>query len=318
LIFTSLTFIAIFLPLTLIVYFLLSRYHTISNIFLLLISLVFYSWGDLRYFWVLISSIIINYFLASLMNRDKANENPKFANFILTCAIIFNLSLLIVFKYTNFIGDNLSWITHHFSDQLTFQTPSLLQHFPIGISFFTFSAITYIVDIYRKKVTFDRNPISTALFISFFPKLLMGPIVTYKDMVPQIRQRTITTEKIFLGMKCFIIGLGKKVLIANTLAITANQVFSFSTNQLTSASAWLGIICYTLQIYFDFSGYSDMAIGIARMTGFEFDENFSYPYFSKSIREFWQISCFLFMWAMAQSLLDICYMGSLAWDIYDS
>jgi len=163
-----------------------------------------------------------------------------------------------------------------------------LWHLPLGISFFTFSAISYLIDIYRGEVKFDRNPMNTALYISFFPKLLAGPIVQYRHMAEQIADRTITMDKAAGGIQSFVIGLGKKVLIANTLGTVADQIFAIPSNDLTTSLSWLGIVCYTLQIYFDFSGYSDMAIGIGRMAGFDFLENFNYPYISQSIREFWR------------------------------
>lgn len=287
--FTSITFLTIILPAFLLLSFLFSRYQRTHNIFLILASLLLYAFGDIRYIPLLITSITTNYLLAMGINHGLTYTRTRLTRGVLAGALIFNLGLLIVFKYAHFVGDSISWIAGLFSDQFTYQLPSSLNHFPIGISFFTFSAITYIMDIYRRKVPFDHNPLASALYISFFPKILMGPIITYKDMAPQIRQqRTITIDNVLYGLKSFIIGLGKKVLIANTLAAAANQIFNYSAGQLTAASAWLGVVCYTLQIYFDFSGYTDMAIGIARMTGFDIPGNFNYPYLSKSIREFWQ------------------------------
>jgi alginate O-acetyltransferase complex protein AlgI len=161
-------------------------------------------------------------------------------------------------------------------------------HLPIGISFFTFIALSYVIDVYRREVTVQKNPFSVGLYISFFPYLLAGPIIRYHDVADQILRRTVTSAKMASGIRRFIVGLGKKVLVANTLAAVADKIFSLNADQFTPGLAWLGILCYTLQIYFDFSGYSDMAIGLGRIFGFEFMENFRYPYISKSIREFWR------------------------------
>jgi alginate O-acetyltransferase complex protein AlgI len=260
----------------------------VGNIFLILISLIFYAWGDIRHVWLLVISIMANYFLAGLISRGLNSNRPNLAKSVFAGAIIFNLALLAVTKYLYFFGNSLALISAKFPLPFTFQSHAVAGSFPIGISFFTLSAISYIADIYNKKTFFEINPVATALYISFFPKILMGPIVTYKDMSLQIRHRTITADKALQGIEIFIIGLGKKVIIANTLAITADQIFKYSAGQLSVPVAWLGAICYTLQIYFDFSGYSDMAIGMARMAGFEFAENFHYPYLSTSIRQFWQ------------------------------
>jgi alginate O-acetyltransferase complex protein AlgI len=287
-IFTSFTFLAVFLPSVLIVCFLIARFRKAGNIFLLLASLIFYTWGDLRHVWVLIASIVANYLLARAMVNGLQSNRPKLARSALVAAVVINLGLLVAFKYTLPVGDFVVRVLHHFSLPIGFQSPSLLPASPIGISFFTFSAITFILDIYRRKIVFDRSFLSTALYISFFPKLLMGPIIAYKDMASQIHHRTITLNKIYLGVQSLVIGLAKKVLIANTLAPVADQVFGSPVSQLSVGSAWIGILCFTLQIYFDFSGYSDMAIGIARMTGFDLPENFNYPYLSRSIREFWR------------------------------
>lgn len=203
----------------------------------------------------------------------------------MTAAIIFNITLLGFFKYANFAVVNINLLL----TAMGLGTITLQQvHLPIGISFFTFHTMSYLIDIYRGVVKVQKRPIDFALYVSLFPQLVAGPIIRYHDVADQISDRSMTVDGFIYGMKRFVIGLGKKVLIANTLAMTADQVFSLQSGSISTGLAWLGIVCYTLQIYFDFSGYSDMAIGLGRMFGFRFLENFNYPYISKSIREFWR------------------------------
>lgn len=251
--FPSPIFLFFFLPAVLFLYFLVPK--KLSNLTLLLISLIFYTWGEGKFIVVILISIIVNYFLGILI--EKRNR------VILTAGIIFNLSLLLFFKYRYF-------------------------HFPLGISFFTFYALSYIVDVYRGNIDSQKNPINLALYISFFPKVINGPIVQYRDIALQFKKREITIETFSAGIKRFIIGLGKKILIANTLAPVADQIFAIPVDKLSTSLAWLGILCFSLQIYFDFSGYSDMAIGLGKMFGFTFLENFNYPYISSSITDFWR------------------------------
>jgi len=196
-------------------------------------------------------------------------------------AIGFNLLLLSFFKYSNFLIDNLNVLLRAFG---TAAIPFPKVHLPIGISFFTFHCISYVVDVHRQVVTVQKKPIDFALYVSLFPQLVAGPIIRYHDIADQIAHRSITVDGLVVGIRRFVIGLGKKVLIANTLAITADQVFAIPPAGLSTGLAWLGITCYTLQIYFDFSGYSDMAIGLGRMFGFHFLENFNYPYIARSVR----------------------------------
>lgn len=270
--FSSLMFLFLFLPVFLLIFFMLKK--EAHNSFLVIISLFFYSYGEGRYVIILLFSILVNYFLGLRIDRCRSERLSKIL-FIL--ALTFNLGLLIVFKYANFIADNFN-----------ISLPNGPIHLPIGISFFTFLAISYVVDVYRKTLPAERNLLNFALYISLFPKLVTGPITLYHDFGPQISQnREIGIDDFAYGVKRFIIGLGKKVLIADTMAKTANQVFAIPVEQQTAGLAWLGITCYTLQIYFDFSGYSDMAIGLGRMLGFNIPENFNYPYISKSIKEFW-------------------------------
>ena len=192
-----------------------------------------------------------------------------------------NLSGLFFYKYTDFFISNINEV---FDSKLHYLKVAL----PIGISFFTFQSISYLVDVYSGRVKYQENPFNLGLYISLFPQLIAGPIVRYKDVNQQITERKINLDKFTKGIKRFIIGLSKKVLIANPMAVIADEVFSLSVNDLSSGVAWLGVLAYTLQIYFDFSGYSDMAIGLGKMLGFDFLENFNFPYVSKSIQEFWR------------------------------
>jgi alginate O-acetyltransferase complex protein AlgI len=294
--FSSLFFLFLFLPLFLLLFFFLKK--EAHNSFLLIASLIFYAWGEGRLVSLLLISIVVNYLLGLMVEKTKT-EGLKKIFFLL--ALSFNLGLLIYYKYTHFILDNLSM-----SDAV----PPI--HLPIGISFFTFQAISYIVDIYRKTVSMDKNPLNFGLYMAFFPKLVTGPITPYHNLRKQIiTNRHITLDDVAEGVKRFVIGLGKKVLIADTLAVTANHVFAVPASSQTAGLAWLGIICYTLQIYYDFSGYTDMAIGIGRMCGFKLGENFNYPYIATSIKDFWKrwhIS--LAQWLRDYLFLPIAYAVS--------
>jgi alginate O-acetyltransferase complex protein AlgI len=278
-VFSSPVFLFGFLPLMLFLYYCSPR--KIKNIELLCASLVFYAWGEVLYAGVIIVSIIHNYFWGLLIQR----EQNKTSKFFLVLGIITNLVLLTIFKYANFIVENLNAIT-----SLVELKPIQLGtvHLPLGISFFTFQAISYLVDVYRREVPYQKNIIDLALYISLFPQLIAGPIVRYHDIATQITNRVHSTRLFAKGAERFILGFAKKMLIANPLGEIADSVFSFSTGELTAAIAWIGALTYALQIYFDFSGYSDMAIGLGRMFGFKFLENFNYPYISTSVREFWR------------------------------
>ena len=270
--FSSLIFLFLFLPIFLFFLFILKK--EAHNSFLLVVSLVFYAWGEGGFVLLLLLSIAGNYILGLLV-EGTGNKTLKKTFFI--TAVSFNLGLLVYFKYTHFILDNLN---------ITGVVAPI--HLPIGISFFTFQALSFIIDIYRKTVDMDKNPLNFALYIALFPKLITGPITPYHNLKGQIRERQISLDDFAYGVRRFVMGLGKKVLIADTVAVTANGIFSIPLSDQTAGLAWLGIICYTLQIYFDFSGYTDMAVGIGRMCGFTFLENFNYPYIAKSIKEFWQ------------------------------
>ncbi|WP_235689742.1 MBOAT family O-acyltransferase [Fulvivirga lutea] len=223
----------------------------------------------------MISSIFINYWIGLKLMA----YNRKIA---LIAALIFNLGLLITFKYLNFIAENIN----HVSGFELLSLPQIL--LPIGISFFTFQALSYIIDVYRNQVNPQKSILDLALYISLFPQLIAGPIVRYHDINDQLKQRSLTLKKFESGVQRFIIGFVKKLLIADNMAYIADTIFNYNDSELDTPLAWIGIIAYTFQIYFDFSGYSDMAIGLGRMFGFEFLENFNYPYIAKSVKEFWR------------------------------
>jgi len=269
--FSSLIFLFLFLPLFLLIFFSLKQ--EAHNAFLVLVSLFFYAFGEGVYALVLIASILVNY-AAGLWLQSRLGKGVRKLLFIL--ALCFNLGLLFVFKYAHFVALNLGIPVS--------KTPI---HLPIGISFYTFLALSYIIDVYRETRPVQRNFIDFALYISLFPKLVTGPLTQYHSFSPQLGARAIVADDFAIGVKRFIIGLGKKVLLADGVARVANQVFSIPAAEQTAGLAWLGILCYTLQIYFDFSGYSDMAIGLGRLLGFKIPENFNYPYVSRSIKEFW-------------------------------
>ena len=282
--FNSPVFLFLFLPLFLLAGFLIFKvgaFQKVRNLYLVLASLFFYAWGEPTYILVLIASIIGNYVFSLLINSASRFKRQTNARLWLGLAVACNLALLISFKYSHFLINTLNSI--HSSGLAFPQFP-----LPLGISFFTFSAISYLIDIYRKNALFERNPIYVTLYISFFPKLLAGPIVQYSQIKDQFKSPEIGLGMFSEGIQRFIVGLGKKVLIANTLSVVADQIFAVPSSQLTLGISWLGIVCYTLQIYFDFSGYSDMAIGLGKMAGFKFLENFNYPYISRSIQEFWR------------------------------
>ena len=281
-VFSSQIFIFIFLPLTLIIYYTLGNIlsnNIFKNCISLFASLIFYSWGGIKYLPVLCSSIYINYIFGLII--DKLKDKKRFKKFFLLIGIILNLVLLFYYKYYDFAIGNINRISN-----VSFQFKEIA--FPIGISFFTFQGMSYIIDIYRKDAKVNKNIISVALYISFFPQLIAGPIVKYKDIDNQIRKRKETMEYFSYGIERFVIGLSKKVIIADTIAGIADTIFSLSNVGIDQTTEWLGAICYTFQIYFDFSGYSDMAIGLGYLFGFKFMENFNYPYISKSITEFWR------------------------------
>ena len=274
-VFSSMIFLWIFLPIVILLYYISN--DKFKNIILLISSLIFYAWGEPKYIILMLISIFINYIFGIFL--DKFRKNGKL---ILILAIIVNLGLLAYFKYFNFYVEGINILFN--KNVLKFRDIVL----PIGISFYTFQILSYIIDLYRKEIKVQKNILNLALYVSFFPQLIAGPIVKYKDIEKEINNRKVNLELFASGIKRFVYGLGKKVMIANSLAIVADTIFNSYTSSLNTPLVWLGAIAYTLQIYFDFSGYSDMAIGLGRMFGFHFMENFNLPYLSQSITEFWR------------------------------
>ncbi len=270
--FTSITFLYYFLPLVLIFYFITPKKY--RNIILLISSIIFYAYGEPKYVFLMLLEIIISYYGAILIDKY-----PRYKETILAIFITIHLGLLCIFKYTNFLISNINNI---FNSNIS----PLNIIMPIGISFYTFQIISYLVDVYRKKVPPQKNILTLATYISLFPQLIAGPIVRYKDINEELKNRTITLKDTSYGFRRFIIGLAKKVIIANSLG----ELFNILNNNvpISLASTWLKSLSYMLQIYFDFSAYSDMAIGLGCIFGFHFLENFNYPYISKSITEFWR------------------------------
>ncbi|MBK8144321.1 MAG: MBOAT family protein [Bacteroidetes bacterium] len=280
-VFSSPIFLFYFLPIVLLLYLLAKRSIYLQNMVLFFASLVFYFWGEKEYSILVMFSILVNYFIGIWIHDTRSDAIKKI---VLGVGIVINISLLIFFKYYNFIIND---ILHSLLDVPTLR-PSDMIHLPLGISFFTFHGLTYITDIYRKEAEVSRNPLNVGLYVLFFPQLIAGPIVRYKDIDTQLRGRSINSEKLYSGTVRFIIGLAKKVLIANTLGNIADQIFALEHKHVSGSLTWLALLCYTLQIYYDFSGYSDMAIGLARVMGFEFLENFNFLYSATSIKDFWR------------------------------
>lgn len=275
-VFSSLTFLCIFLPVVLALYYLLPTLR-IRNILLIAVSLLFYAYGEPVYVLLMIASIIINYIFGRLLGT----ENKKKRQWILAIAVVINIGLLVVFKYLDMMVQTVNQLSGS-------EIPLVGLALPIGISFFTFQALSYVIDVYRREVEPQKNLWNVMLYISFFPQLIAGPIVKYHDIQEQIDNRNTDVKEIAEGLRRFIIGLSQKVLISNTMAVTADALFAAGAGELNILSAWIAAIAYMLQIYFDFSGYSDMAIGMGHMFGFRFLENFRYPYISANIQEFWR------------------------------
>ncbi len=280
-VFSSSIFLFAFLPLVLLFCFAV-RTTGSRNIVLLVASFLFYAWGEKVLVLLLLGSIVSNHLFGLLIERKLRGGTAKP---FLVIAIAINLSFLGIFKYANFLVGNANVLLEATHLPLIELDPI---HLPIGISFFTFQALTYVIDIYRGEASAQHSIFRTALYISLFPQLVAGPIVRYHTIAARLARRYVTRAGLAEGIRRFIIGLGKKVLIADTLAVPADAVFALPAEELTASLSWLGVICFTLQIYFDFSGYSDMALGLGRMFGFKFPENFNYPYISRSIRDFWR------------------------------
>jgi len=280
--FSSPIFLYCFLPITLLFYYLLIWNVKGRNYWLLFTSLIFFAWGGVSYTSILVVSILLNYLFGLKIQSNL--ENKKGYRWLFA-GVFTNLLLLGVFKYTNFIVYNINDLLGYLAIPKVPQSKIIL---PVGISFYTFHSLSYLVDIYRKKTSAQRNILDLSLYICMFSQLIAGPIIRYSDVWTQLRERTHTMKKFSYGIERFLIGLGKKVLLANVFAQVAENVFTSNLFELSAANAWLGMICYSLQIYYDFSGYSDMAIGLGRMFGFEFLENFNFPYIAQSVKDFWR------------------------------
>jgi alginate O-acetyltransferase complex protein AlgI len=280
-VFSSPLFLFLFLPVVLAVYAVLPGVRT-RNYWLLLVSLAFYAWGEVGFILLLLVSTVANYFLGLWVDRSEAPASRKLT---VAVAIFFNIGLLAFFKYANLAVGTVNAMRGGLS-----LPPVNAAHvpLPIGISFFTFHALSYIIDIYRRKWHATTDPKDVALYIFFFPQLIAGPILRWSGIAPQLLQRTMSHDLFAEGVRRFTGGLAKKMIIANAVAVPADQIFALPASELSPTVAWFGILCYTLQIYFDFSGYSDMAVGLGKMFGFTFIENFQFPYISQSIREFWR------------------------------
>lgn len=268
-------FLCVFLPAAFCLHLLLPGMRA-KNFLLVVASLVFYAYGEPIYVILLVASSAGNYILARL-----TGECPKIRKLTMTLAVVINLGLLVIFKYSGFLVETFNSITG-----AGIPVPQVWM--PVGISFFTFQALSYVIDVYRGDASVQKNFGKVLLYISFFPQLIAGPIVKYHDVEAEINNRKQTPEEIGKGIRRFIAGLSKKVLIANTMGLVADNLFGAAATGITGPGAWLGAVSYMLQIYFDFSGYSDMALGLGMMFGFHFHENFDYPYISASIREFWR------------------------------
>lgn len=277
-VFSSIIFLFTFLPVTLVLYF-ITPFRRVRNIVLLIASLVFYAWGDPVYIFLMIFSIVFNYFMGR--DIDFNSEDPKAKKRSLIFAVIVNLFVLGFFKYYGFVIESLNAV-------LPFDIPYKALGLPIGISFYTFQTVAYIVDVYRGTVSVQKDIINFGLFVSMFPRVTQGPIVRYADVEPQLTKRKESLNLFGNGMMYFVRGLAKKVLLANNIGALYTAVSGMQLGEFSAVTAWLGAIAYTFQIYFDFSGYSDMAIGLGRMFGFNFMKNFDYPYISKSVTEFWR------------------------------
>ena len=268
-------FLCVFLPAAFCLHLLLPGMRA-KNFLLVVASLVFYAYGEPIYVILLVASSAGNYILARL-----TGECPKIRKLTMTLAVVINLGLLVIFKYSGVLVETFNSVTGA-------GIPVPQVRMPIGISFFTFQALSYVIDVYRGDASVQKNFGKVLLYISFFPQLIAGPIVKYHDVEAEINNRKQTPEEIGKGIRRFIAGLSKKVLIANTMGLVADNLFGAAATGITGPGAWLGAVSYMLQIYFDFSGYSDMALGLGMMFGFHFHENFDYPYISASIREFWR------------------------------
>ena len=278
-VFSSLLFLFRFLPAVLLLYYIAPR--KIRNLVLFLFSLLFYAWGEPKYVFLMLFSITMDFFMGQMVAKSKARNNRKAAKRFLTISIVVNLSILAFFKYADFIIGTINSVAG-------LSLPMLSIPLPIGISFFTFQTMSYVIDVYKGATKVQKNWVNYGTYVSMFPQLIAGPIVQYKTIAEQMEHRRENASDFAEGIHRFLMGMGKKVLLANTIGLLCDAVMALEITQVPVLTAWLGAIAYTFQIYFDFSGYSDMAIGLGKMFGFHFLENFNYPYISRSITEFWR------------------------------
>lgn len=276
-VFSSLTFLYVFLPLVLVAYYIAPMKG--KNIIILISGILFYAWGEPFYVFLMLFSITVDYTMGRLI--DRFDDKPKLRTLFLLASLIINLGLLCVFKYSSFLVQNINGL---FGLQLF--DPQL--PLPIGISFYTFQSLSYTIDLYMRNIKVQKNIVSYISYVTLFPQIVAGPIVRYQDIANEIDHREITMSKVSEGIRIFLIGLGKKVLLANNIGALWTAVKGMELSEISTVTAWLGILAFTFQIYFDFSGYSDMAVGLGKMLGFEFPKNFNYPYLSRSISEFWR------------------------------
>lgn len=275
-VFSSLVFMFAYLPITLLAYYLVPRQG--RNIFLFIVNLIFYGWGEPKLVLLMVFNIFFNYIGGWLVDKYRADAKKKKLFLILTCVL--DIGILAVFKYTGMITETLNMLPF-------LNIPELQISLPIGISFYTFQTMSYVIDVYRDDAPVSKNFINFGTYVALFPQLIAGPIVRYRDIAEQLVNRRETLEMFTRGVKLFMVGLAKKVIIANTMGTLTTNIFA-TTDENGVVGTWVGMIAYTFQIYFDFSGYSDMACGLGNMMGFEFLKNFNYPYIAKSITDFWR------------------------------
>lgn len=275
-VFSSLVFMFAYLPITLLAYYLVPRQG--RNIFLFIVNLIFYGWGEPKLVLLMVFNIFFNYIGGWLVDKYRADAKKKKLFLILTCVL--DIGILAVFKYTGMITETLNMLPF-------LNIPELQISLPIGISFYTFQTMSYVIDVYRDDAPVSKNLINFGTYVALFPQLIAGPIVRYRDVAEQLVNRRETLEMFTKGVKLFMVGLAKKVIIANTMGTLTTNIFA-TTDENGVVGTWVGMIAYTFQIYFDFSGYSDMACGLGNMLGFEFLKNFNYPYIAKSITDFWR------------------------------
>ena len=275
-VFASPIFLFLFMPLTLLLYWIAPK--KVKNALLLVMSLLFYAWGEPVYVLLMLFSIAANFLLAQAMDKRRGTRAHKG---LMIAAVILDLGMLAVFKYTDFVISSVN-------SALKLNLPGAGLALPVGISFYTFQILSYVIDVYRGTVPVQKSIVAFGAYVTMFPQLIAGPIVRYSDIAAQLEERKFSINNMAAGVRRFCVGLAKKVLIANAVAELADAIFALRPESLTWPAAWMGAIAYAIQIYFDFSGYSDMAIGLGKLLGFEFNENFNYPYISRSIREFWR------------------------------